>query len=120
MSAFADADNGPGQMNLYCDIRDGFRVMFSPHRLAMTEGRGKVIMTIDGKPPVTLTANAFGDDTTDVVTVYEADRIEKALATASHVAVQFIGYDARMSQSAFTFDGLAADEPTLLKVCPLP
>jgi len=48
MAAFADADKGPGQMNLYCDTRDGFRVMFSPQKLAMTEGTGKVILTIDG------------------------------------------------------------------------
>jgi hypothetical protein len=119
MSAFADADSGPGQMNLYCDTRDGFRVMFSPHRLAMTEGTGKVIMTIDGQAPVTLTANAFGDDTTDVVTVYQADLIENALSAAAHVAVKFIGYDNSTSESAFTFENLAAEKQTLLKVCPV-
>jgi hypothetical protein len=119
MAAFADADSGPGQMNLYCDTRDGFRVMFSPHRLAMTEGTGHIIMAIDGQAPVTLTANAFGDDTTDVVTVYEADRIENALAAATHVTVKFIGYDNTTSQSAFTFDGLAAEKHTLLKICPV-
>jgi hypothetical protein len=120
MAAFADADSGPGQMNLYCDTRDGFRVMFSPHRLAMTAGTGKVLITIDGGAPVTLTANAFGDSTTDVVTVYQAGRIEMALATAAHVAVTFIGYDNSSSGSAFTFENLAAEKPTLLKVCPVP
>ena len=119
MSAFADADSGPGQMNLYCDTRDGFRVMFTPHRLAMTEGTGHVVLTIDGRPPVTLTANAFGDDETDVVTVYEADKIENALSTASHVAVRFVGYDNTSSRSAFTFDGLEAEKQTLLKICPV-
>jgi hypothetical protein len=119
MSAFADADSGPGQMNLYCDTRDGFRVMFTPHRLAMTAGTGHVILTINGQAPVTLTANAFGDDETDVVTVYEADKIENALSTASHVAVKFIGYDNTTSQSAFTFDGLEAEKQTLLKICPV-
>jgi hypothetical protein len=46
MAAFADADSGPDRMNLYCDTRDGFRVMFSPHRLAMTAGTGRVILTM--------------------------------------------------------------------------
>ena len=119
MAAFADADVGPGQINLYCDNRDGFRVMFSPHRLAMTEGTGKIIIAIDGAAPVTLPANAFGDDTTDVVTVRDSDRIEIALASASHVGVTFIGYDNSTSQSSFTFEGLAAEKPTLLKVCPV-
>jgi hypothetical protein len=121
MSAFADADSGPGRMDLYCDNRDGFRVIFSPHRLAMTAGAGHVVLTIDGGPPVTLTANAFGDDAkdTDVVTVYDTDRIEEALASAGHVAVTFIGYDNSTSQSAFTFDGMAAEKQTLLTVCPV-
>jgi hypothetical protein len=119
MSAFADADSGPGQIDLYCDTRDGFRVMFSPHRLAMSEGTGKIIITIDGAAPVTLPANAFGDDTTDVVTVRDSGTIESALAGAGHVSVTFIGYDNSTSQSAFTLEGLAAEKQTLLKVCPV-
>jgi len=68
---------------------------------------------------VTLTANAFGDDTTDVVTVYEAGKIEMALAGASHVAVKFVGYDKSGSEAAFTFEGLAAERGTLMRVCPV-
>jgi hypothetical protein len=121
MAAFADADSGPGRMSLYCDTRDGFRVMFFPHRVAMTQGTGKVILTIDNAAPVTLVANAFGDDAkdTDVVTVTNVGRIEDALSTATHVAVRFVGYDNSTSEAAFTFDGLAAQKATLLKVCPL-
>lgn len=121
MAAFADADSGPDRMNLYCDSRDGFRVMFFPHRLAMTQGTGKVILTIDNAAPVTLVANAFGDDAkdTDVVTVTNVGQIEEALSIASHVAVRFVGYDNSTSQSAFTFDGLAAEKATLMKVCPV-
>jgi len=121
MSAFADADNGPGRMNLYCDTRDGFRVMFFPHRLAMTAGSGHVVLTIDGGAPVTLTANAFGDEgkETEVVTVYDTGKIEGALSGATHVAAKFIGYDNSGSEAAFTFDGLAGEKQTLLKVCPL-
>jgi hypothetical protein len=121
MSAYADADSGPGRMDLYCDNRDGFRVIFSPHRLAMTAGSGHVVLTIDANAPVTLVANAFGDDAkdTDVVTVYDTARIETALSTAGHVAVKFIGYDNSTSESAFTFEGMAAEKDTLLKVCPI-
>jgi hypothetical protein len=121
MAAFADADGGPDRMNLYCDSRDGFRVMFSPHRLAMTAGSGHIVLTIDGGQPVTLTANAFGDDAkdTDVVTVYDTGRIEEALSSATHVAVRFVGYDNSTSEAAFTFAGLAAEKATLLEVCPI-
>jgi len=120
MSAFADADGGPDRMDLYCDTRDGFRVIFSPHRLAMTAGSGHVVLTIDGGAPVTLTANAFGDDAkdTDVVTVYDTARIEEALSAASHMTVKFIGYDNSTSQAAFTLEGLSADKDTLLRTCP--
>lgn len=120
MAAFADADSGPDRMNFYCDSRDGFRVMFFPHRLAMTQGTGKVILTIDNATPVTLVANAFGDDAkdTDVVTVTNVGQIEEALSVAVHVAVRFVGYDNSTSEAAFTFDGLAAEKATLMKVCP--
>jgi hypothetical protein len=121
MSAFADADSGPDRINLYCDSRDGFRVMISPHRLAMTAGTGHVILTIDEGQPVTLSANAFGDDAkdTDIVTVYDTDKIEEALSGASHVTVKFLGYDNSGSQAAFTFQGLAAEKATVLKTCPV-
>jgi len=120
MSAFADEDSGPGRIDLYCDMRDGFRVMFTPHRLAMREGTGKIIIAIDEAAPVTLPANAFGDDITDVVTVRDSDKIENALASGTHVRVTFIAYDNSTSQSAFTLEGLAAEKQTLLKVCPVP
>ena len=121
MAAFADADSGRGRMNLYCDSRDGFRVMIFPHRLAMTAGTGKVILRIDNAAPVTLVANAFGDDAkdTDVVTLTDVGQIEEALSTASHVAVRFVGYDNSTSEIAFSFEGLAAEKATLLKVCPI-
>ena len=45
--------------------------------------------------------------------------IEEALSVASHVAVRFVGYDNSTRRSAFTFDGLAAEKSTLLKVCPV-
>jgi hypothetical protein len=121
MSAFADADSGPDRINIYCDSRDGFRLMISPHRLAMTAGTGHVILTIDGGQPVTLAANAFGDDAmdTDIVTVYNTDKIEEALSGASHVTVKFVGYDNSASQAAFTFQGMAAEKAAVLKTCPL-
>jgi hypothetical protein len=55
-----------------------------------------------------------------VVTVRDSDRIENALASADHVTVKFVGYDNSGSEAAFSFDGLAAEKQTLLKVCPLP
>src|SRR5215470_10683494 len=89
MEAWADADKGPARMELYCDTDNGFRVMFVPHRALMPEGPGQLVMTIDGAKPVVLNDDAFGDDTTDVVTVHDTDRIQMALSRAHQVAVQF-------------------------------
>src|SRR5579859_7606450 len=78
MEAWADADKGPARMELYCDTENGFRVMFLPHRGLMPEGPGQVVLTIDDAKPVILQGDAFGDDTTDVVTVHDTDRIQAA------------------------------------------
>jgi hypothetical protein len=119
MEAWADADKGPARMELYCDTENGFRVMFLPHRGLMPEGSARLVLTIDDAKPLTLDGDAFGDDTTDVVTVHDADRIQKALAGARHVAVRFQLGAKEVGNDAFTFGDLTAERATLMKVCPL-
>jgi hypothetical protein len=119
MEAWADADKGPARMTLYCDTENGFRVMFMPHRALMPEGPGRVTLTIDDAKPVTLNGDAFGDDDTDVVTVYDTTRIQRALSGAHHVAVHFLGGDEKTGDDGFTFGDLAAQRATLMKVCPV-
>src|SRR6476646_5823165 len=75
MEAWADADKGPARMQLYCDTETGFRVMFMPHRALMAEGPTRITLTIDGTAPIALTGDAFGDDTTDVVTLHNNSRV---------------------------------------------
>ena len=106
-------------MALYCDTENGFRVMFLPHRALMPEGPGQVILTIDGAKPVILQGDAFGDDTTDVVTVHDTDRIQGALSRAHHIAVKFQLGPTQVGEDAFTFGDLAAERATLMKVCPV-
>ena len=118
MEAWADADKGPARMELYCDTENGFRVMFLPHRGLMPEGSAQLVLTIDDAKPLTVSGDAFGDDTTDVVTVHDADRIQKALAGAHHVTVRFQLGAKEVGNDAFTFGDLAAERPTLMKVCP--
>lgn len=119
MEAWADADKGPARMELYCDTDNGFRVMFVPHRALMPEAPGQVVMTIDNGKPLVLNDEAFGDDTTDVVTVHDTDRIQTALSRAHHVGVQFKYGAAQVGEDAFTFGDLAAERATLIKTCPL-
>jgi hypothetical protein len=119
MEAWADADKGPARMELYCDTETGFRVMFMPHRNLMAEGPSQITLTIDAAKPVALTGDAFGDDTTDVVTLHDNTRIQRALANAHHVTVHFVGVDGHVGDDAFTFGDLAAQRDTLMKVCPV-
>jgi len=119
MEAWADADKGSARMALYCDTENGFRVMFLPHRALMPEGPGQIILTIDGAKPTTLQGDAFGDDTTDVVTVHDTNRIQGALSRAHHVAVKFQYGPTQVGEDAFTFGDLAAARDTLMKVCPV-
>jgi hypothetical protein len=119
MEAWADADKGPARMTLYCDTETGFRVMFMPHRNLMAEGPSQITVTIDGAKPVVLTGDAFGDDTTDVVTLHDNSRVQRALANAHHVTAHFIGVDGRTGDDAFTFGDLAAQRDALMKVCPV-
>ena len=63
--------------------------------------------------------DAFGDDSTDVVTVHNTDRIQRALANARHVSVHFVGVQGPAGDDAFTFGDLTAERPTLMKVCPI-
>jgi hypothetical protein len=119
MEAWADADNGPARMSLYCDTETGFRVMFLPHRALMPEGPSRVSLSVDGAKPIVLGGDAFGDDTTDVVTVHDSGRIQKVLSTARHITAHFIGADGKASEDAFTFGDLAAQRDTLMKVCPV-
>lgn len=119
MEAWADADKGSARMTLYCDTETGFRVMFAPHRVLMPEGPGQVILTIDGAKPVTLNDDAFGDDTTDVVTIHDTDRIQAALSRAHHVVARFHYGATAVGEDAFTFGNLETEQPTLMKVCPL-
>jgi len=118
MAAFADADSGPGRINLYCDTRDGFRIQFFPARHVMEEGAGKVALMIDGAAPALFNAMAQGEETTELVSVYGSAAAEAAFAHAHHVAVTFIGYSGTRTKEAFTFKNLGAEAATLLKVCP--
>src|ERR1700748_1400890 len=67
MSAFADADQGPDRMSLYCDTSNRFRVLIFPKRFVLTEGVTQITLKIDDRAPMVMNANAFGDDDTDVV-----------------------------------------------------
>jgi len=119
MEAWADADKGPARMSLYCDTENGFRVMFMPHRDLMPEGPAQLVLTIDDGKPLILGGDAFGDQTTDVVTVHDSDRIQAALSRAHHVAVKFQNGPAPAGDDAFTFGDLAAQQDTLMKTCPV-
>jgi hypothetical protein len=119
MEAWADADKGPARMELYCDTENGFRVMFLPHRGLIPEGPSRVTLTIDDAKPVALNADAFGDDNTDVVTVYDTAKIQRALANAHHVAAHFLGDGGKTGDDGFTFGDLTAQRDTLMKVCPV-
>ncbi len=119
MEAWADADKGPGRMELYCDTETGFRVMFMPHRKLMAEGPSQITISIDDAKPMVLTGDAFGDDKTDVVTLHDNSRIQRALANAHHVMAHFIGVDGHGGDDAFTFGDLSAQRDMLMKVCPV-
>ena len=119
MEAWADADKGPARMELYCDTETGFRVMFMPHRDLVPEGPSQITISIDDAKPVALTGDAFGDDKTDVVTLHDNSRVQRALANAHHVTAHFVGVDGRDGDDAFTFGDLAAQRDTLMKVCPV-
>ncbi|MDB5734858.1 MAG: hypothetical protein JWN16_1495 [Alphaproteobacteria bacterium] len=117
MEAWADADAGKARMMLYCDTETGFRVMFAPHRKLLGEGPARLTLTIDSAKPVTLGGDAFGDDETDVVTLHDAGRIQKALSGAHHVAVTFEGDG--LGEDSFSFGDLAAQRAALMKTCPV-
>ena len=117
MEAWADADSGPARLMLYCDTDNGFRVMFLPHRKLMDEGPAQILLTIDEDKPLLLGGDAFGDDDTDVVTVHDTARIQKALSTARRVTARFEGFGT--GADSFTFGDLAAARATLMKVCPV-
>ena len=116
MEAWADADKGAARMQLYCDTESGFRVMFMPHRDLMPEGSATLVLKIDDAKPLNLDGDAFGDDSTDVVTVHNTDRIQRALSTARHVSVHYVGLQGAGSDDAFTFGDLSAERATLMKV----
>ena len=119
MEAWADADKGPARMEIYCDTDNGFRVMFLPHRALVPEGPSQVTLTVDDAKPVILNADAFGDDDTDVVTVYDTAKVQRALAGAHHVIAHFLGGGGKTGEDAFTFGDLAAQRDTLMRVCPV-
>ena len=110
---------GPGRIELYCDTENGFRVMFLPHRALMPEGPSRVTLTIDGAKPVVMDGDAFGDDLTDVVTVHDSGRIQRALAGAHRVTADFLGGKGGAGGEAYTFGDLSAQRDTLMKVCPV-
>jgi hypothetical protein len=119
MEAWADADKGPARMELYCDTESGFRVMFLPHHALVPEGPSQVTLTVDDAKPIILNADAFGDDNTDVVTVYDTAKIQRALASAHHVTAHFLGGGGKTGDDAFSFGDLTNQRDTLMKVCPL-
>ncbi|MBW8709261.1 MAG: hypothetical protein JF627_08400, partial [Alphaproteobacteria bacterium] len=79
----------------------------------------RLVLKIDDARPVDLDGDAFGDDITDVVTVHNTDRIQRALSTARHVSVHFVGIKGASGDDSFTFGNLATERPTLMKVCPV-
>jgi hypothetical protein len=117
MEAWADADRGPARLMLYCDTDNGFRVMFLPHRKLLGEGPARILLTIDTDKPLLLDGDAFGEDATDVVTVHDTARIQKALSTARRVTAHFEGFGA--GNDSFTFGDLSAGRAALMKVCPV-
>ena len=120
MEAWADADKGPDRMTLYCDTENGFRVMFTPRRRLMPEGPAQLTVTIDGAKPVVMAGDAFGDDATDVVTLHNNERIQKALSTAHHVAIGFRNSAGQPAgDEEFTFGDLAAQRQLLMTTCPV-
>ena len=118
MEATAKADSSPVQLSLYCDTDNGFRILLMPHQALMPEGPTQLSFRIDDNAPVTASGTAFGDDSTDVVTVYDTARLEAALAAAKHVAIRYTS-GGTSGDLHFTFAGLAADKPMVMKVCPL-
>ena len=120
MEAWADSDKGSSRMALYCDTENGFRVMFLPQRALMSEGPVQLTLAIDGAKPIVMKGDAFGEETTDVVTLHNSDRIQTLLSNARHVAVSFRnGAGQPAADEAFTFGDLTAQRPTLMKVCPV-
>lgn len=118
MEAFADAASGPARLSLYCDTDNGFRVMLMPHQALMPEGPARITLRIDGGAPVHLDASAFGDDSTDVVTLYGTAPVQAALAGARHVTLAYDG-GGKSGALDFTFQGLATGQPGVMKLCPL-
>ena len=112
-------DKGAARMQLYCDTESGFRVMFMPHRNLMPEGSARLVLTIDDAKPLNLDGDAFGDDSTDVVTVHNTGRIQRARSTARHVAVHYLGIRGGSGDDTFTFGDLSAERATLMKICPV-
>jgi hypothetical protein len=119
MEAWADAEKSGARMELYCDTESGFRVMFLPHRDLIPEGPSRITLTIDNSKPVILDGDAFGDDDTDVVTIHDSGKIERALVNAHHVSAHFLGGDGKTGDDGFNFGDLAAQRDTLMKVCPV-
>jgi len=120
MEAWADAEKGSARLALYCDTENGFRVMFMPHRALMAEGPAQLSLSIDGAKPVVMEGDAFGDETTDVVTMHNVSRIQAAFSTARHVAVRFRNSAGQpVGDEDFTFGDLTAQRPMLMKVCPV-
>ncbi len=119
MEAWADADKGPARLELYCDTDSGFRVMFLPHRALVPEGPARITLTIDNAKAVVLDGDAFGDDSTDVVTVHDTAHIQNAITSAHRVSVHYLGGDGKSGDDAFTLGDLGAQRATLMKVCPL-
>ena len=119
MSAFADADQGPDRMSLYCDTSNRFRVLIFPKRFVLTEGVTQITLKIDDRAPMVMNANAFGDDDTDVVVPLNTDLVERAISGATHVTVHYGPPGVPASDASFTFEGLEASAKDVLKVCPL-
>ena len=120
MEAWADADQSHARMTLYCDTENGFRVMIQPHRALVPEGPAQITLAVDDSRPALLTGDVFGDDTTDVVTLHDSDRLQRALSGARHVTVHVQGIDGKSGDDVFTFGDLTAQRPILMKTCPLP
>ncbi len=121
MSAFADADEGPDRLSLYCDTSNRFRIIIFPNRYVLSEGVTSIVFKIDDRKPIVMQANAFKEnsDDTDVVVPINTDPVERAIIGAKKVSLHYGPPGEPAAEASFTFGNLAAGQADVLKVCPV-
>jgi hypothetical protein len=121
MSAFADADQGPDRLSLYCDTSNRFRIIILPKRRVLSDGVTSIVLKIDDRAAIVMQANAFAEngDETDVVVPLNTDQVERAIIGAKKVRLHYGPPGQPGADASFTFDNLAAGQADVLKVCPV-